>query len=63
MGRRRAAGRARELGLAALMALSSAAVLERTGPQGGEFFVGILFGLGVGLAVFSVAAWRFERTW
>jgi hypothetical protein len=32
--------------------------LDKIGPQGGEFFVGVLFGLGVGLGVFSVSAWR-----
>ncbi len=57
----RAAGRARELALAAVMALAGAVVLDKTGAPGGEFFVGVLFGLGVGLGVFSLAARRRER--
>jgi hypothetical protein len=43
------------------MALLGAGVLDKIGPQGGEFFVGVLFGLGVGLGMFSAAAWRRER--
>jgi hypothetical protein len=60
-GRARAVAASWELAAAALMALLGALVLDKTGPAGGEFFVGILFGLGVGLGVFSVAAWRRER--
>jgi len=60
-GRERVQAAAGELAIAALLALVGAVILEKTGPQGSEFFVGILFGLGVGLGVFSVAAWRRER--
>jgi hypothetical protein len=61
VGRRRAVATARELAVAAVMALLGAGVLDKIGPQGGEFFVGVLFGLGVGLGMFSAAAWRRER--
>jgi hypothetical protein len=55
-------GAAWELALAALIALVAAVVLDRTGPRGGEFFVGMLLGLGLGLAGFAYGAWRRERS-
>ena len=54
-------GAAWELALAALIAIVGAVVLEKTGPPGGEFFVGMLLGLGLGLGGFAYGAWRRER--
>ena len=55
-------GAAWELALSALIAFVGAVVLDKTGPRGGEFFVGMLLGLGLGLAGFAYGAWRRERS-
>ncbi len=52
---------ARDLGISALLALVGAVVLDKTGPPGGEFFVGVLFGLGMGLGVFALGVWQRGR--
>jgi hypothetical protein len=52
---------ARDLGISAGMALAAAVVLDKTSPPGGEFFVGVLFGLGVGLGVFALGVWQRSR--
>jgi hypothetical protein len=52
---------ARDLGISAGLALVAAVVLDRTSPAGGEFFVGVLFGLAVGLGVFALGVWQRGR--
>ncbi len=51
----------RDLGISAGLALAAAVVLDKTSPPGGEFFVGMLFGLGVGLGVFALGVWQRGR--
>jgi len=53
----------RALALVGLVAVSASFVLQRTGPDGGfnGFCVGLLFGLGVGIALVAIAALARER--
>jgi len=53
----------RALAAMGLVAVSTALVLERTGPDGGfnGFCVGLLFGLGVGITLAAIAALARER--
>lgn len=46
-----------------ILAVSAALVLERIGPDGGfnGFCAGLLFGLGVGIAIAAIAALARER--
>jgi hypothetical protein len=55
---------ARDLGLAALFALGAAVMLDKVGPRGryDDFFVGVLFGLGLGMGVFALGAYARSRT-
>jgi len=46
------------LGVASGIAVGAAVLLDRTSAPGGEFFVGVLFGLGVGLGVFALGVWQ-----
>lgn|GEM_PF-5552155 len=52
---------ARDLGIAALLPFVAAIVLDKIGPRGRyeDFFVGVPFGLGIGLGIFALGAyWR-----
>ena len=53
----------RALAVVGLVAVSASFVLQRTGPDGGfnGFCVGLLFGLGVGIALVAIAALARER--
>lgn len=51
-----------QLGISSAIALVAAVVMDKTSPPGGEFFVGLLFGLGVGLGVFALGVWQRGRT-
>ena len=53
----------RALAVVGLVAVSASFVLQRTGPAGGfnGFCVGLLFGLGVGIALAAIAALARDR--
>jgi len=50
-----------QLGLSAALALVASLVLDKVGPHGSEFFVGILFGLAAGLAIMACGVWQRRR--
>jgi len=54
----------RALAVVGLVSVSASLVLQRTGPDGGfnGFCVGLLFGLGVGIALAAIAALARERS-
>ncbi len=49
------------MALSSGIALVGAVILDRTSPPGGEFFVGVLLGLGAGLGVFALGVWQRGR--
>lgn len=51
----------RDLTISALIAMVAAIVLDRTTPRGGEFFVGVLFGMAVGLGILALGVYQRNR--
>lgn len=53
----------RQFATASCAALVAAICLDKIGPRGrfDDFFVGVLFGLGIGLGIFALAAYGRRR--